>query len=561
MRLSVFRLLITRQQKSYASTPLVLPTFTHTSNRREYLERHLTILEKETNVNESVTKCCRLIKEMMYKKNPENIFVSVNEILTNYSTDQLNKCQLSLLSSLFYQNKFNKNFEKFSKNCSILSKSVFKLLTDPSTISIDNRTDIIFLHNYLNILRMNQIYDAELIDNLISISNDISENYMKFENFELKFPEYIQLLSRLLSYLREGNNIHKLHNSPKLTNVVYRILVNLYFVEMNNCKHFNRFRLRQKDLIDLFYNCVSLKGGEILNNQLSNTKKELFNYRLKHLTSFHLQKLLEDRQYIQNHPEKFVDFLYSCAQLNLPLNINNVKKSLSIILYHWNCQANQNKIEGNNNKYSILNESIVKQKILFIHETYSLISERIASKQGFYLNENFIKSLPRHLHGSWKIVSQKYSSFDKVYEKLQKSFPPGTVKKCFHFRHFKFPSILFHTTCTHDLSKTIDDSLFFTYDNLSLYYEMLEIFKFNDILPNNRLTKYNVILLDDNESMEEGNLEIERMSFMFQWSIYLKYQIILLNKKHQEEFLELSTRNEIYNFLRTKTYFPKFAYE
>ncbi|CAF3088794.1 unnamed protein product, partial [Rotaria sp. Silwood2] len=83
--------------------------------------------------------------------------------------------------------------------------------------------------------------------------------------------------------------------------------------------------------------------------------------------------------------------------------------------------------------------SRVKEKLFFISESYKIL----CSPQRTLLDQNYLKSLPHHLFGSWEMEKRKRPYFSIVMQRLLESVPNRFyVKSAFLLKHFKSPDII-----------------------------------------------------------------------------------------------------------------------
>ncbi|CAF3188265.1 unnamed protein product [Rotaria socialis] len=87
-----------------------------------------------------------------------------------------------------------------------------------------------------------------------------------------------------------------------------------------------------------------------------------------------------------------------------------------------------------------LTESRMKEKLFFISQSYRIVC---ASSQRSLLDQNYLKTLPHHLFGSWEIEKRKRPYFSIVMQRLLECVPDRLcVKSAFLLKHFKSPDII-----------------------------------------------------------------------------------------------------------------------
>ncbi|CAF1017941.1 unnamed protein product [Rotaria sordida] len=179
-----------------------------------------------------------------------------------------------------------------------------------------------------------------------------------------------------------------------------------------------------------FQNCLKLIELE------SNSSRPL--YRAKDIIQ--IMNTLIYMGYIRKQNFKYLELIHTYHQMNQfnnkPERLVDVLAPLAII----NCFP-ENLLEELFTKENLnqLIESRMKEKLFFISESYKLL----CSPQRSLLDQNYLKTLPHHLFGSWEIEKRKRPYFSIVIQRLLECVPNRLyVKSAFLLKHFKSPDII-----------------------------------------------------------------------------------------------------------------------
>ncbi|CAF1531179.1 unnamed protein product [Rotaria sp. Silwood1] len=181
---------------------------------------------------------------------------------------------------------------------------------------------------------------------------------------------------------------------------------------------------------EFFKNCLKLIELE------SNSSIPL--YRAKDIIQ--IMNTLIYMGYVQKQNHKYLELIYIYHQMNQfnkkSERLIDVLASLAMI----NCFP-ENLLEELFTKENLnqLIESRMKEKLFFISESYKLL----CSSQKSLLDQNYLKSLPHHIFGSWEIEKRKRPYFSIVIQRLLECVPNRLyVKSAFLLKHFKSPDII-----------------------------------------------------------------------------------------------------------------------
>ncbi|CAF4272251.1 unnamed protein product [Rotaria magnacalcarata] len=234
--------------------------------------------------------------------------------------------------------------------------------------------------------------------------------------------------------------------------------------------------------------------------------------------------------YIRKASLKYLDLIRAHQQMN---QFNDKSERLADVLAPLamiNCFP-EDLLEQlfTNENLNRLTESRMKEKLFFISQSRGILC---SSRQSL-LDQNYLKTLPHHLFGSWEIEKRKRPYFSIVIQRLLEFVPDCLyVKSAFLLKHFKSPDIIICLN-TKQLPQIIPNETMknistFTEDDCSIY--ALQVLSEEELCANESLRplglfyskahqlkklKYIPVIVYPNDSLHQ----IKTKNEVFEWIV------------------------------------------
>ncbi|CAF4143814.1 unnamed protein product [Rotaria magnacalcarata] len=189
----------------------------------------------------------------------------------------------------------------------------------------------------------------------------------------------------------------------------------------------------------------------------------------------------------------------------------------------------------------------MKEKLFFISQSRGILC---SSRQSL-LDQNYLKTLPHHLFGSWEIEKRKRPYFSIVIQRLLECVPDCLyVKSAFLLKHFKSPDIIICLN-TKQLPQIIPNETMknistFTEDDCSIY--ALQVLSEEELCANESLRplglfyskahqlkklKYIPVIVYPNDSLHQ----IKTKNEVFEWIVQRAQKTELLGNRRQADYI------------------------